>query len=302
MIASTRIGEGASSQTVRVYEDFLMGLPVDSWSAGFRTGPGQVTGRLTMTYQSWLRTKYHDLESLNQAYTEQNGAFQQVVPPVEKWDDRAWKPIQDHKWRDWLEFKRTLPASFRLPLRAQRLYQEYWRTKTKGQFKDVPVSVTQGATDFPALAMPRDGAEWEAFKMAKLPSRFWNETVEDRWQTFVGKSNSPLPIASYELNAVQTEPNLTSEFATRNFRYVLDYVLLNGRILLNTAIFCILAIVAQLTVNPLAAYALSRYPVRSSYKILLFLLATMAFPAEVAMIPSFLLLKDLRLLNTFGKI
>ena len=39
---------------------------------------------------------------------------------------------------------------------------------------------------------------------------------------------------------------------------------------------------------------------RATGKILLFLLATMAFPAEVAMIPSFLLLKDLGLLNTFA--
>ena len=39
---------------------------------------------------------------------------------------------------------------------------------------------------------------------------------------------------------------------------------------------------------------------RATAKILLFLLATMAFPAEVAMIPSFLLLKDLHLLNTFA--
>ena len=34
-------------------------------------------------------------------------------------------------------------------------------------------------------------------------------------------------------------------------------------------------------------------------KVLIFLLATMAFPAEVAMIPSFLMLKDMGLLNTF---
>jgi multiple sugar transport system permease protein len=38
---------------------------------------------------------------------------------------------------------------------------------------------------------------------------------------------------------------------------------------------------------------------RYSYKVLLFLLATMAFPAEVAMIPNFLLLKQFHLLNTF---
>jgi multiple sugar transport system permease protein len=89
-------------------------------------------------------------------------------------------------------------------------------------------------------------------------------------------------------------------FVTRNFEYVLDYILLNGRTVWNTAFFCLLAIATQLIVNPLAAYALSRYPVRQSGQILIFLLATMAFPAEVAMIPSFLLLKDLGLLNTFA--
>jgi multiple sugar transport system permease protein len=36
-----------------------------------------------------------------------------------------------------------------------------------------------------------------------------------------------------------------------------------------------------------------------AYQVLLFVLATMAFPAEVAMIPNFLLLKDLGMLNTF---
>lgn len=56
----------------------------------------------------------------------------------------------------------------------------------------------------------------------------------------------------------------------------------------------------QLFVNPIAAYALSRYPIRWSGQILVFLLATMAFPAEVAAIPSFLLLKELGLLNTFA--
>jgi multiple sugar transport system permease protein len=75
---------------------------------------------------------------------------------------------------------------------------------------------------------------------------------------------------------------------------------LNGRALLNTVIFCLLAILTQLIVNPLAAFALSRFPMKSTGKILLFLLATMAFPAEVAMIPSFLLLKQIGLLNTFA--
>ena len=54
-------------------------------------------------------------------------------------------------------------------------------------------------------------------------------------------------------------------------------------------------------INPLAAYALSRYNLPNQYKILLFLIATMAFPAVVTMIPNFLLLRDLGLLNTFAR-
>src|SRR5205814_9978664 len=78
-----------------------------------------------------------------------------------------------------------------------------------------------------------------------------------------------------------------------------DYLAGHGNGIRNTAIFCALLVLTNLIVNPLAAYALSRYKPPSAYKILLFCMATMAFPAEVAMIPSFLLLRDLGLLNTF---
>ena len=89
------------------------------------------------------------------------------------------------------------------------------------------------------------------------------------------------------------------EFATRNYAVVIDYMLLHGRAVLNTVIFVAAVILLHLIVNPLCAYALSRYNLPYSYNVLLFLLATMAFPAEVAMIPNFLLLKHLHLLNTF---
>ena len=89
------------------------------------------------------------------------------------------------------------------------------------------------------------------------------------------------------------------EFLTRNYRTVLDFLLIHGNGIRNTIIFCALMIVTSLIVNPLAAYALSRYRPPSTYAILLFCMATMAFPAEVTMIPSFLLLKQFHLLNTF---
>ena len=54
-----------------------------------------------------------------------------------------------------------------------------------------------------------------------------------------------------------------------------------------------------LIVNPVAAYALSRYKPPSAYKVLLFLMLTMAFPPMVTQIPVFLMLREFDLLNTF---
>ena len=85
-----------------------------------------------------------------------------------------------------------------------------------------------------------------------------------------------------------------------NYRLVGDYLFLRGRAFANTILLVVLSILASLTVNPLAAYALSRFRLRSTEKIILFLLATMAFPAAVTAIPGFLLIRDLGLLNTFA--
>ncbi|MBI3721640.1 MAG: carbohydrate ABC transporter permease, partial [Fimbriimonas ginsengisoli] len=299
-IRSTRIGRDATAAQVEAYGTFLMRLPLDSWMAGFRTAPNQVTGRLAIRYQAWLRGRYGTVEGLNEAYTEQNGAFQQVVAPQEQLERRDWSPVRDRKFLEWLEFKATLPAEFRIPVRAQRMFQEFWRTQTHNQFDQVPPEVAGAAKAFEELALPRLRARWDEFVSQRLPARFAASTVESQWRSAIG-AGTPLPIEATERAWVASNASLIrTEFASRNYAYVGDYVALHGRVLLNTLIFCLLAIATQLTVNPLAAYALSRFPLSSTYKLLVFLLATMAFPGEVAMIPSFLLLKDLGLLNTFA--
>lgn len=85
-----------------------------------------------------------------------------------------------------------------------------------------------------------------------------------------------------------------------NYRAVFDYLFRRGRAVANTIILVALTILTTLTVNPLAGYALSRFRLRQTEKILVFCLATMAFPTAVAAIPGFLLLRDLGLLNTFA--
>jgi multiple sugar transport system permease protein len=88
------------------------------------------------------------------------------------------------------------------------------------------------------------------------------------------------------------------DFLVRNYRDVAAYIAVHGRALWVTVILVVATVLLTLTVNPLAAYALSRYNLPATYKILLFCLATMAFPAEVTAIPNFLLMKKLHLLNT----
>jgi multiple sugar transport system permease protein len=84
-----------------------------------------------------------------------------------------------------------------------------------------------------------------------------------------------------------------------NYRVILDFLLFNGNAIMVTLLLIAMTITCTLTVNPLAAYALSRFNLRGQDKIMIFLLATMAFPSMVSAIPAYLLMRDLGLLNTF---
>ncbi|RYG30211.1 carbohydrate ABC transporter permease [bacterium] len=322
MIASTRVGADAPALEVHRYEKFLMELPMEFWTAGFKTAPGQVTGRLQIRYQSWLRNRFRgDIEALNRTYTEEAVGFQTVVPPPELLERKTWAPSDTRKFKDWLEFKRSLPAEFRIPIRETRLWQEWVRGQAQNQIKGVPPEYLGVATSFETLSLPDGDSTWfQRFIKAAVPARYSEGAAESRWYRsasadvrkrryafhmapwlFASTDEPRLPIVAFEKTHVARHAaEIRSEFSRRNFSYVLDYILINGRAVFNTFAFCALAVLTQLIVNPLAAYALSRYPVKQSGKILIFLLATMAFPAEVAMIPSFLLLRDLGLLNTFA--
>lgn len=117
---------------------------------------------------------------------------------------------------------------------------------------------------------------------------------------FTSWRDVPAPQQALHARAFQAHRGeIRREFATRNFVTVWDYIVVRGRGVVNTAVYCLLAVLAALIVNPLAAYALSRYRPPSAYKVLLFLMMTMAFPPMVTQIPAFLLLRKFDLLNTF---
>ena len=166
----------------------------------------------------------------------------------------------------------------------------------------------------PRFPLPRTRADAESLKerewrvwgdfvarAAPLAAISVRETPEAKYADAAENPGSLPPIRESDAAYVRAHLGaVRAEYLTRNYRVVLDYVLLHGSALGVTAAFCALAVLTALIVNPLCAYALSRFNLPSGYGILVFLLATMAFPAEVAMIPNFLLLRDLGLLNTMA--
>ena len=106
-------------------------------------------------------------------------------------------------------------------------------------------------------------------------------------------------MSAYTVTFINNESSLAFVPMLDNYRTVIDFLIFNGNALGVTLILILMTLAFTLTVNPLAAYALSRFNIRGQDKILLFLLATMAFPAMVSAIPAYLLMRDIGLLNTF---
>jgi len=110
-----------------------------------------------------------------------------------------------------------------------------------------------------------------------------------------------MPQAETEAHYVRANTGeLRRRFATRNFRIVATQIFVQGRPFFNTMVYVVLTLLFALTVQPLAAYALSRYNPPGMWKFIFIFMATMAFPPMVGTIPTFLLMKKLHLLNTFA--
>jgi multiple sugar transport system permease protein len=73
-----------------------------------------------------------------------------------------------------------------------------------------------------------------------------------------------------------------------------------GQYLLNSAQVAVASTLCALVIGTLAAYALARFrlPYRLDRKLALWILSTRMFPAIVTAVPLFLIMRDLRLLNT----
>lgn len=226
----------------------------------------RVSLEIAPVYRAYLCERYGDIVALNTKYGTSYKSFDEILP-----FDGA-------------------PPEFGIQASDWNALLQGWKNPESGKEFTIPAQyISIHSVDF----MFRD---WLMDKYGDL--KRLNENIGTAFKS----PDDILPSQSgYHFRDFKSRTGeIRIEFVKRNHLTVFDYLFMHGRALINTVIYCFLTIVCSLVVNPLAAYALSRFKPPSTYKILLFLMMTMAFPPVVTQIPNFLLLREFNLLNTFS--
>ena len=216
-------------------------------------------------YYKFLKIKHGSLATLNQRYDTSYATFSAIkIPTV--------LPFSGMNATDWNEFIAG------------------WRDPLSGKTYQIPIE---------KISLSSLGFSFQDYLQKKFSTiSEVNKSLGTSYLTF-----ADIVIPQQDIHLAyfnQHKGAIKWEFIKRNYITVTDYIVFHGRGVMNTVIYCLLAVISALLINPLAAYAMSRYQLASTYKILLFLLCTMAFPPMVTAIPNFLMLRSLGLLNTFA--
>ncbi len=257
-------------------------------------------------WNSYLRPRWATIEKYNETHGTDYDNYQQVLlsrrapksgQARDDWEDYVRNelnlvyiridPAQESAFRDFLDARYAGDIG---ELNRQ------WKT-TYASFDEIPLMKRVRGTprvylDYANFVTNKKQCPLESLSVYGVRQGFEEFLASKRGVPVSQVPHQALPIVAVDrADFAQQTGALRSEFIKRNYIKVLDYILLHGNGVRNTIIYCGLMILVTLLVNPLAAYALSRYKPPSSYKMLLFCMLTMAFPAEVTMIPAFLLLK-----------
>ena len=216
-------------------------------------------------YHSFLKAKYQNIEALNRLYGTEYAGFEEI------------KLVDE-------------PVGMSLALSDWESFILGWKDPDTGRMHAVPAEFLRLNT------MEFIFRDWLAARYGTPEAM--NAALGTSFASFLDVV--PPQKANHAAYFQEHRNELRWEFATRNYKAVFEYLVFHGRGLINTVIYCSLAILTALIVNPIAAYAMSRYKLPATYKILLFLMCTMAFPPMVTGIQNFLMLRRLGLLNTFA--
>ena len=285
----------------------------------------------------FLKGRYtHEISAYNKAHNTTYTNWSDIPFPR---DYAGLKQIGKHEQKDWEDFVRKIVSLYWVRVDPESSsYSDFLKAKYRNDIELLNKRYGTAYTSWSDISMPGEppsgGAlgDWgyfiegwkdpvdgvvyspptETLSIYSVDNIFrdWLQKKFGTVEAFKAATHSadtistwadiPLPQEDLKyLTFLKETAKYRREFASRNFTSVFSTVIKNGRAVFNTVIYCLLAILAALTVNPLAAYALSRYKPPSQYKILTLLMLTMAFPPMVGMIPMFLMIRDLHLLNTF---
>ncbi|OGS22288.1 MAG: hypothetical protein A2252_06925 [Elusimicrobia bacterium RIFOXYA2_FULL_39_19] len=273
--------------------------------------------------QEYLYFKYgKKIEDYNKAHSTNYENYSQVFLS-------QTLPINVKERADWVEFvKKELNLQFiKVNSAARDIYAGHLRKKYDNNISLLNKSYNSDYKSFEEINYPKNilmaGSrlvDWEEFIQIvpenylslTSPEFLWRDFLENKYgnteslnkvheTAYASFKSIPMPTkeADYAY-LLGSKKHFKWEFATRNYKHVFQYLITRGRGVWNTFVFCSLTVLFALIVNPMAAYAMSRYNLPSTYKILMIFLATMAFPPMVTAIPNFLMIKQLGLLNTFA--
>lgn len=226
----------------------------------------------------------------------------------------------------WLEFvrERLNPSFISLKQPDRNAYRKFLADRY-GTVEQIAQTWSQPITSFDEIDLPQGqwiiGAErldYAAYLAEQDPGALvlvgsdyaYQDFLEDHYgsvaelnivygSSYHGFDEVLMPMAQLEYEHVASHRSeLRWAFATRNYINVAQELVLQGRPLLLTIVFVSLCVVLALLVNASAAYAMSRFELPGTFKILLLMMATTAFPPMVTLIPQFIVLRELDLLNT----
>ena len=277
-------------------------------------------------FRDYLKTKHQNIAQLNSTYHKGYDDFGKIELFISSPDYNS--AIKE----DRSEFVRSAgPKNIELSPSAQFEFIEYLKIRSGKEELDLEKINSELGTDFdtelniyPSKTLPDNPvyAElWTDFALNISDPKFvilnpelkneWQDYLKDRYGTIV-ELNSVWGLVFTDFTSInidyisldynifrENKKAVFKEMLTRNYVMVIDEMLNNGRAIMNTLIYCLLAILTAVIVNPLAAYAMSRFKLKSNYRIILVLMLTMAFPPMVMGIPNFLMLKNFNMLNTF---
>ncbi|MDX2226635.1 MAG: ABC transporter permease subunit [Verrucomicrobiae bacterium] len=295
------------------YESFLRTLEADQVTLVGESGD----------FQTSLRDTHISLEKLNQAWGT----------GYRHWDEIDFifeLPAHRERQKDWLNYvHKKMPMTIVTvedPLPTPE-FRAWLLKKFQGNLAALNASLR---TDYKT---PGDIVFTASLPQNKLLRGYWSQFVADRvplsqwklkspiptYRTFLAErygtieklneaygqsyrsfSDFRLPQAAFDRQEfLSRKLSLVWFFLTNNFVQVFKFIATQGNAMWNTLILIVANLVAGLTVNPLAAFALSRYKIKFKQMVLILFLIPMAFPGEVMQIPGFILTRDLGLLNTY---